>query len=501
MTFRIGYARLNQETDAFSPLPTTFDDFERFHFVEGAALHRATGLLGAEVPGLSRMAELSGFRQAMLRHRDIEPVPLMSAWALASGPMDRACYDHLRGRFVDHLKAAGHLDGLYLSLHGAARSKGDIAEPEEGYIEAVREVLGDIPLAVSYDLHGQMTPTKVEVPDIVTAYQTNPHRDFVRTGRKTGHFLAQLVKGNLQPTVRWRTLPMVLGGGLTIDFLNPIRPVFRRLKELEKHPKVLYCSLFTVHLWDDSPDLGWSVVVMTDGDEVLADRLADELAELAWDQRRHGLPPLLSPQEAIDDARRSRLARKTGAVFMIDTSDVVGAGAPGENTRLIKALIEDASDMLSYGAVRDAPVVEQCWGKEGQVVDVTVGGRFDAQASPPLELQGKVVQCRDDGQFGKAVLLDCGSLQLIVTQNAPYTLRPNFFTDFGLDLWKADIVIAKAFFHFRVFFAAYVRKVIGVRTQGATDLDAWKRIDFRHPVEPAVSLSDWRDVDRIRRGA
>ena len=40
--------------------------------------------------------------------------------------------------------------------------------------------------------------------------------------------------GELRPAMAWRTLPMILGGGKTMDFLAPMRPVFRRMRRAER---------------------------------------------------------------------------------------------------------------------------------------------------------------------------------------------------------------------------------------------------------------------------
>ena len=60
----------------------------------------------------------------------------------------------------------------------------------------------------------------------------------------------------------WWTLPMILGGGKTIDFLQPMRAVFQRLREVERDPGVLGASALMVHPWDGDPHLGWSTVVL-----------------------------------------------------------------------------------------------------------------------------------------------------------------------------------------------------------------------------------------------
>ena len=80
-------------------------------------------------------------------------------------------------------------------------------------MRGVREILGGAPLVVSHDLHGNLTRARVEAADAIVAYQTNPHRDHARIGRKAGRIVIGAALGELRPAMAWRSLPMILGGG------------------------------------------------------------------------------------------------------------------------------------------------------------------------------------------------------------------------------------------------------------------------------------------------
>jgi len=171
---RIAFARIAQETNALSPVPTTLADFEALHLLEGDALLAAASD-GPEVPGMFRRAELAGFiRAARARRADIEPVPIVSAWASSGGPLDTACFDALEAKLVEGLRRAGPLDAAYLCLHGAMGVTG-VADPEARLIRAAREVLGGAPIVVSHDLHGNMTRARVEAADAIGAREAPTH--------------------------------------------------------------------------------------------------------------------------------------------------------------------------------------------------------------------------------------------------------------------------------------------------------------------------------------
>ena len=496
---RIGFARINNETNAFSPEATELDDFERFHLLDRAALQKATGRFRAELPGLAMNAELSGARRAIER-AGAEPIPLMSAWALPSGPLAKATEDALLERLLTAIDDVGPLDGLYLALHGAMRGVAG-GEPEERILEAVRRAHPALKIAVSYDLHGQMTAPKVHLPDLVTAYRTNPHRDLRKVGARTADLLVRTVRGEVRPTVAWRTLPLVFGGGSTLDFLEPMRRIFRRMKGMEKDPRVLYTSAFTVHVWSDSPDLGWSSVVVTDGDQALAETLAEELADALWSVRDVPGPALHSPAEAFTRAKRSTLARKTGAIFFSDTGDVVGAGALGESTHLLAEALRHPS-LTTYVPIRDREVVADLWDRPiGGEVSVRIGGKIAPEVHKPFALEARLIHRGHSDYFGRHLTLDAGPAKVIVTEQAPYTLKPSFWTDAGLSPWKADVIVVKSLFHFRLYHAHIARGYVGVRCGGTTDFDAFRKVRFRDAVYPIEPVSDWRPADRRRREA
>ncbi len=330
---RIAFARIMQETNALSPVATELSDFKTAHYLENDALLEAV-TRGPEVPGFFKRGELAGFmRAAKARASDIEPVPLLSAWASSNGPLSAECFETLEARLVEMLKAAGRIDGMYFALHGAMGAHG-IRDPESRLLRSVREVIGGVPVVISHDLHANLTRARCDAADAIVAYQTNPHRDHAAIGAKAGRIVIGSTLGEIKPAMAWRTLPMILGGGNTIDFLAPMRAVFRRMKKMEKH-EALATSTFMAHPWNDDPNLGWSTAVVTDGDQATAERFADELAEMCWERRHQQPPQFADASEAIAKARKARVRRKLGCVTISDASDVVTAGAPGDSTHLL----------------------------------------------------------------------------------------------------------------------------------------------------------------------
>jgi microcystin degradation protein MlrC len=488
---RIAFGRVAQETNSLSPVLTEVADFRRTHWFEGAdLLERCASRFRREAPGFARNAELSGFVQRAQR-LGVELVPLISAWAVPGGPLSAGALADLQDRLAEALAAAGPVDGVYLAMHGAMGAEGD-RDPEATLLRALKRV-ADVPIAVSFDLHAHLTPEKVELARIVVGYQTNPHRDHARCGRRAADLLVRTLRDEIRPTSAYRILPMVLGGGTTLDFLEPMRSIYRRIAAMERSPGVLHAATFQCQLWNDSPRAGWAVKVITDGDAALAERLADELAERSWSVRDHLPPELPDPSEAIRRARAATWRRKLGVVCISDASDMVGAGAIGENTGVLEALLREGQGLRSYVPIRDAEVVAQLWDTPlGEGVTVDVGGKLAPELHAPVRVTGVLRARRETEAFGRALLLDLDHVQLVVTSAAPLAMKPSFFTDWGLSLRQADVVVVKSLFPFRLYFLAWNRLTIYAKTRGTTDFDAWKRITYARPVHPKDPVADWR---------
>ena len=326
---RIAYGRLFHEANASSPVLTERDDFERMHHLEGEALARATTLGGTELKSFMPHAELTGFRQAARLAGGVTCVPLQSSLAVPGGPLSRACFEDLVGGILSRLEGAlrdGPLDGVYLALHGSMQVDGLEGAPEAELLRRVRGIVGpSVKLAVSYDLHANLSEGLVAPADVLVAYRTNPHWDLAPTGFRAGNRLIRVLRGELRPVHAWRKLPIVLGGGVTIDFLAPMRGVFTFMRDLESDPRVISASLFMVHPYTNAEHLGWAVHVSTNGDQALADSLVEKLADRAWEERTSSLPPMFGVSEALEEAKTS-LARRFGPVTLVDCDDVVEIG-------------------------------------------------------------------------------------------------------------------------------------------------------------------------------
>lgn len=114
---RIGVASIVQETNTFSPLVSTLADFESQGIFRGRGVEEAFVGTNTEIGGALRQISAQG----------AEPVPILRAWAMSSGPIVSNELRALGELLSSGLSSAGRLDGLVLSLHGALVDDGGTA--------------------------------------------------------------------------------------------------------------------------------------------------------------------------------------------------------------------------------------------------------------------------------------------------------------------------------------------------------------------------------------
>ena len=498
---RIAYGRIFHEACAHSPVRTTRQDFERFHHLAGDELAAVCTVRGSELAGYLPHAELTGFVQAARVAGDVETVPLASSLTIPSGPLTAGCFDWLLADLEGRLeRASPNLDGVYLALHGSMQVDGLGRPPEAVVLERVRNVVGPTPqIAVSYDLHANLSAGLCDPATVLVGYRTNPHWDLAPTGFRAGNRLIRSLRRHVRPTAAWRKLPMVLGGGTTIDFLAPMRSVFKWMRRRERRDaRVLAMSLFMVHPYTSAPDLGWAAHVVTDDNPELASELADELADRAWAQRKVPIPPFYDAQAGIQRARESPW-RRLGPVSLVDVDDIVGAGAPGGNTHVLRALTAQPTGLRAYVPLHDPAAVDQLWDVPiGSRVEVTLRGT-PGYGMPEITLPEAVVAARLDADMGRLVRVDTGRTHIAVCDRSPLPIHPKFWRELGLDARKADLIVQKNFFHYRMFYATTSFAHVPIESDGATSLDRVRNRKYRIPVYPAADVADWRPSDKALR--
>ena len=314
---RVAIGQLWQETNTFNPLATTRRDFEEFGIVRGSQI----------VEQFHDTNELGGFIQSLGRWPEKpEIVGLVRLPAWPSGRATEETFSWLREELVTAIRQDLPVDAVLLALHGAMVA--DRHPDVEGEIlMAIRGLLGPAtPLVATLDLHANVTDRMVRAADALVLYHTAPHVDVFETGLRAAELLRRVLVEGARPVTAFAKIPAVVPAerANTEDPASVSHAFKARLVALESQPGVLAAGLATVQPWLDIPELGSSVLIVSDGD---ADRAAAECAALAdefWKCRRDYLPELTPLAEAV---RRAH-ANCDGLTVLADSSDATTAARP-----------------------------------------------------------------------------------------------------------------------------------------------------------------------------
>jgi len=487
---RFFVAMFSHETNTFSTIPTDRRQFEARDLRYGGELleaYRGTGTC------LGGMIDAAGAHGVTL-------VPSLAAAASPAGRVTADFYEATTRRILDDLRGAGRLDGVLLDLHGAMVPEG-LEDGEGDLLRAVRATVGSaMPVAVTLDFHANLSQELVRHATLLHGYKTYPHVDMDARGREATERLLDVVLKRCRPTVAWRQPPLLppIAGQLTAR--GPMRRLYDRAAEMERDPRVVTISIFAGFPLADIRDAGLSVYVATDGDPGLADRLADELATMAWAHRGEFLHTAPPPGEAVARA----LAADGRPVVLADIADNTGGGAAGDTTEILRELLRVGARPATVACIWDAEAVQACArAGVGATVTVDVGGKVDPSHGAPVRVTGRVRTLGDgrfvhkgpmlrglEGRLGPTAVLDVNDLKIILISLRWQTLDPEMLRVVGVDPAAEKILVVKSSVHYRAAFEPLAHAIIEVDAPGLSSSNL-ARFTFKHVRRPIFPLDDF----------
>lgn len=420
MVLRIAVGGIHTECSTYSPVLMQPEDFR---------VLRGGDLTGAEY-------------FSFLATEGVEIFPLLHARAIPGGPVSRATYEKFRQEFSDRLRATLPLDGLYLAMHGAMNVEG-MDDAEGDWIANARSIIGpDIPLAVSYDLHGNVTQKIVDQIDIFAAYRTAPHIDVRETMVRTWSMLIRTLKTGEKPGVAWAPVPVLLPGEKTSTEDEPAKSLYHRLPEHDRIDGVWDANLMVGYVWADEPR-ATACAVVTGSNPEAAKRAAEEIALSYWQARedfRFG-PVTGDLEDMLDLAEKA----ETQPVILADSGDNPTGGGVGDRADVLKSLILRGFEGAVIGGITDRPAVEACFAAGiGKTLSLKIGGSLNP-ASPFVEVGAEIVSLDDPGAADErqAVVKIGGITLILAARRRPYHNIADF-TRHGIDPAKVRLLVVKS---------------------------------------------------------
>lgn len=491
MSFTVLTAELYHETNTFNRNLTEYHSFmDRFGFF-GADAIRERGAANTELAGFLDTGRKHGW----------EIIHVLSASAEPAGYVTRDAFDRLAGRIVEAAEAnQARLGGILLGLHGAMVT--EFNEDGEGeLLERLRKVVGpDMPIAITLDLHANVTPKMCALANIIVSYKTYPHIDMRERAQQAGDILHRTMQGEIKPRTLRVHRPMLdeANGGRT-----DIGPMISRIAEAvayEKEAGVFAVSINAGFGNADIADVGPTVLVTHEGDEARHRAFAESIAEDMWQKRFEILNNYMPVEEAAAIAKAYQRAK--GPIIIADYADNPGGGGYGDSTNLLAALLQAGIRDAGFGPIVDPETAQQLHRhKVGDKVALKLGGKTDPRfGGGPLEVTGEIKLISDgsytgDGpmvgglrlSFGPSAVIKVDDIEILVVTEPAQMLDLQQFRAFGIDPAAKTVIGLKSMQHFRAAFEPIAGKVI-VCDSGALCTTYLDRLPYRNVPRPIHPL-------------
>ncbi|MDR5784886.1 M81 family metallopeptidase [Caballeronia sp. LZ065] len=485
---KILIARMNHETNTFSPVPTPLEAFGRDGPCFDAEAYR-------ENAGMR--TAMSAFIDAAEREQ-AEIVTPISASANPSGRVGAAAYDAIWQSIVD---AAEGCDLVMLDLHGAMVAENS-PDGEGDLLERVRRALPHAPIAVSLDLHANVTQKMIDNADVITSFKTYPHVDMYESGELAARLVFDLVHAKARPVIAWAQPPLLTHTLKSSTAAGAMKRAVDAARAAEGHDGVLAVSVLSGFSLADIASPCISVVVVADGDRTKAQDVADRIARQIWDEREDFVYRSAPLAQSI--AEGAALARDaTKPILLLDHGDNCMSGGTCDTTDAFEEALRQGLESIVVGPLCDPDAVAKLFAAgEGATVTLGIGNKLASVTSrgkPPFEVTG-IVRALTNGEYvisgptytgqraymGRAAVIETPAARILLTERTHEPWDLGVFESVGIDPRGARFLILKSRMYCRPVFVPIAGGLVECDSRGPTSSDyaLFPFVDLKRPVFP-----------------
>jgi microcystin degradation protein MlrC len=480
MKKRVLVGGLHHESDTFNPIVTSKDDIWVYR--------------GQDLIEHKDKSSISGAIKTLL-DAGYEVVPTLIARAVPNGEWDKDYYLSLKEELLDTIRKEEHLDALCLSLHGSMRVKG-IGEAEGDLLEAIREILPNILIISSLDMHATVTKRMIDNCDGYVGYKCAPHTDTYETGVHAAKMTIDCLENNYIPKMSAVHVPFIVAGEQSETSVEPMKSYTDLLRNLEKNDTLMACSILLGFPWADTEENGVTTLVVTKDSQKQADDKAMELADIFWNRRAEfGFYNETRTPEDTLEATKESITEGVFPVVISDSGDNPTAGSSGDVTNFLHLLLKD--EVLTK---LDPPVVYQAfYDKEvvaiaiesgvNSIIETSLGAKYDTVKSSPVVIKSKVKAISKNFEAAEGcdiVLLDVGGIDVLVVNKHVGCYDPKMIEAVGINPSDAKVIIVKLGY-LEPEIRSIAKRSIMALTNGSSD-ELFKRLPYEKMKRPVYPL-------------
>jgi len=486
MPLRAVIAMMQHETNTFSPVPTPLARFGSPEVPTGTEVYRRFKGTGTGLGAFLDAADAAG----------MEIATPIAGKAAPSGPVESAAYDCMCDAICAAI--AKGCDVCFLDLHGAMVTQAT-DDGEGALLKRIRQMVPELPIAISLDLHANLTEEIVHNCTVLVGYKTYPHLDMYEAGAHAARIMLRALKGEVTPVMSWGQRP-ILAQTLRMGHDDwPMGPLLA-LARAEEANGLLAASVFGGFPLADIRQAGLYVATVADGSRSAAEATCERLLAAAWKEKAEWI--FRSEPLAASIARAKSLS--DGPIILLDHADNCASGGTQDTMAVLKAALgQGLQDIAMFGVCDPEAVAAMEAAGVGNEIALELGGKTDLPAigmsGQPLRLSGRV-RAITDGDFtitvsmgrgtiasmGKTAVLDTGQAQIVVCSRHTEPFDLGCFRSVGIEPTSKRYLILKSRIHYRAGFRAISKHEIPCNGVGVTSSDnslfAFKKV--RRPIYP-----------------
>ncbi|CAN5497985.1 M81 family metallopeptidase [soil metagenome] len=457
---RLFSATLATETNTFSPLLTSLDDYK-------AGVYLRPGEHPADFPMFGTAPLWVARRRAQA-----EGFTLIEGSCFAAAPAGttgRRAYETMRDEIIGQVEAALPLDGVLLGLHGAMVADG-YDDVEGDIVTRVRALVGPTcSIGVELDPHCHLTLARVQQADITILFKEFPHTDTVERAEEVLDLVLRQIRGEIRPVSSIFDCQQLGSYRTTLPLM---RALVDDIQAMEGKNGVLSISVGHSFPYGDVPEIGTRVLVITDNDKATADRVATEIGQRLVGMRGRTMPEYLQ----VDDGVAQAMAATEWPVVIADPADNAGGGAGSDNTTILRALIDRNAQGAVLGPLWDPIAVQLCFAAEvGGRLNLRFGGKASAASGVPVDalvtVTGLARNCfqslgRTEHRLGDCAAVRVGDVEVVLTTVRDQAFGLELFTNLGIDPRQRRIVVLKSNNHFMAAYGPIAKRVMFIDADG-----------------------------------
>ncbi len=222
--------------------------------------------------------------------------------------------------------------------------------------------------------------------------------------------------------------------------------------------------------------MGASTYIVTDNDQDLAQKCADELGDWIFERRADWQTTRPTTREALEQAEA---AGKFPAIFS-DRNDNTGGGSAGDSTGVLRTFIDAGLSDACILYIVDPEAVKQCeQAGEGTRLELDVGAKSSPLQGEPVRMDVKVVKLSDgyftydgprnaglEGCMGPSAYIRQDGIHVLLVSMREQPFGPAFSRTMGLDPQKMRYIGIKSTAHFRAGFESWAGSIYSVNEPG-----------------------------------